>query len=115
MSRLKVLFHVNENPRWPRVIVNVRNFIKDVGQGQADIEIVANGAAVTAYGNAPEEDLHREMQELAALGVVFAACRNALNMHSLDEKSLPPFVRVVPAGITEIAQKQSQGYAYIKP
>jgi intracellular sulfur oxidation DsrE/DsrF family protein len=55
------------------------------------------------------------MHKLVTMGVVFAACRNAINMHSLDEKSLPSFVRVVPACKTEIAKKQSQGYAYIKP
>jgi hypothetical protein len=32
-----------------------------------------------------------------------------------DEESLPHFVAVVASGITEIARKQTEGYAYIKP
>ncbi len=119
VSKLKVLFHVNELERWPRVLVNVTNFIKDVGRENADIEVVANGAAVLAYadGNAGEDKkkLHAEMAGLAEAGVAFVACRNALKMHSLDENALPPFVTVVPAAITEIVQKQAAGYAYIKP
>lgn len=116
MERLKVLFHVNEPERWKRALVNVRNFINDVGQGQADIEIVANGAGVTDYaGDVVKSELIKEMKVLHSQGVVFAACRNALKMHAMDESILPDFVLVVPAGITEIAKKQAEGYAYIKP
>jgi len=130
MGKLKVLFHVNEPERWQRTLLNASNFIKDVGQENADIEVVANGAAVSAYvdncqiagsdcktaascGKASGE-LHEEMKKLAKMGVRFVACRNALGMHSLDENMLPPFITVVPAGITEIAKKQAEGYAYIK-
>ncbi|GBF35050.1 hypothetical protein DCCM_4171 [Desulfocucumis palustris] len=113
MNRLKVLFHVNEPERWKIVLVNARNFINDVGQGRADVEIVANGAGVTAY--AGDAAIIEEMKVLHSQGVVFAACRNALKMHALEESSLPGFVLAVSAGITEIAQKQSEGYSYIKP
>lgn len=113
MAELKVLFHVNEPERWPRALVNIGNFIKDVGQGNAEIEVVANGAAVTSY--VAGDKLNQEMAGMADLGVKFVACRNALRMHSLEENTLPSFVAVVPAGITEIAKKQAEGYAYIKP
>jgi len=33
----------------------------------------------------------------------------------LEEKSLHPFVTVIPAGITEIVKKQAEGYGYVKP
>lgn len=126
MSRLKVLFHLNEAGRWPRVLLNVKNFINDVGRGQADIEILANGAAVSGYvpgagagATAPGGNDHGKtleaMKDLSSQGVVFAACRNALVMHDIAEAALPAFVTVVPAGITELAQKQAEGFAYIKP
>lgn len=118
LSKLKVLFHVNEPERWPRVLLNLANFIKDVGQDH-DIEVVANGAAVVAYVDGiPGKDkgkLHADMAGLAGTGVQFIACRNALKMHALDENALPPFVEVVSAAITEIVLKQAAGYAYIKP
>lgn len=113
MGELKVLFHVNEPERWPRALLNISNFIKDVGRGNAEIEVVANGAAVKSY--LAGDKLIQEMAGVAEWGVKFVACRNALRMHSLEESKLPSFVTVVPAGITEIAKKQAGGYAYIKP
>lgn len=130
MDRLKVLFHVNEPERWQRTLLNIKNFVKDVGQEHADIEVVANGAAVSAYAERElitgscenstgcgktSGDLLEQMNILAKMGIKFVACRNALRMHSIDEKILQSFVRVVPAGITEIVKKQAEGYAYIKP
>lgn len=130
MGKLKVLFHVNEPERWQRTLVNVKNFTQDVGRENAEIEIVANGAAVSAYFDQcrlerssgkitttcgkTNGELLEEMNKLAQMGVRFIACRKALRMHSLDEGMLPAFVTVVPAGITEIAKKQAEGYAYIK-
>jgi len=125
LNRLKVLFHVNEAGRWPRVLLNAKNFINDVGRGQANIEILANGAGVAGYAPAAgtcgasaegndDGKILAEMKNLSDQGVVFAACRNALGMHAIAENSLPVFVMVVPAGITELAKKQAEGFAYIK-
>ncbi|OAT85508.1 DsrE family protein [Desulfotomaculum copahuensis] len=111
---MKALFHIDEDERWPRVLLNVKNFIKDTGPGGAVIEVVANGAGVLAYAGGGTEIL-AQMAELARAGVFFAACRNALNMNNIAENRLPGFVTVVPAGITEIVKKQGEGYAYIKP
>lgn len=128
MDKLKVLFHIDESDRWPRVLVNITNFLNDVGQGNADIEVVANGEAVSVFrsrcllaGGSGQccgpatGSLMEQMKKLSETGVNFAACRNALKAQSIDERSLPNFVTVVPAGITEIARKQAEGYAYIKP
>jgi len=111
---MKALFHIDENERWPRVLLNIENFLRDVGPGGADIEVVANGAGVLAY-RGEQGELTARMAELARGGVVFAACRNALNMNGIADDALPAFVTVVPAGITEIVKKQEAGYAYIKP
>lgn len=129
--RLKVLFHVNETERWPRVLTNINNFMQDVGQGHTDIEIVANGTAVLGCvfegqdsscglegcgcGSGGTGTLSEEMFSLNEKGVIFTVCFNALRAHNLSESQLLPFVKVVAAGITAIAAKQAQGYAYIKP
>ncbi|MBZ4687197.1 MAG: hypothetical protein JG764_830 [Clostridiales bacterium] len=132
MNKLKVLFHVNELDRWQTALSNIINFVKDVEQENADIEVVANGPAVSAYtsrcllegGNNGQPaascgkvdgELLNQMKKLSGMGIRFAACRNALRAQSIDESVLPSFVTVVPAGITEIAKKQAEGYAYIKP
>ncbi|MGQ9512633.1 DsrE family protein [Thermodesulfitimonas sp.] len=127
MNRLKVLFHIDESNRWQRVLVNTTNFLNDVGQGNAAVEVVANGEAVsvsrssclpTGSGQCCSPvtgSLREQRKKLSEAGVNFAACRNALKAQSIDEGSLPDFVTVVPAGITEITRRQAEGYAYIKP
>ncbi|MEW5954532.1 MAG: DsrE family protein [Bacillota bacterium] len=110
---MKVIFHINEAERWPRVIMNTVNFLRDV-EGEAVVEVLANGAGVLAYSQG-DRDLLSQMEELSGQGVYFAACRNALKLHGIFSENLPPFVKVVSAGITELARKQAQGFAYIKP
>ena len=113
---LKLLFHINEPDKWQRVIMNINNFLNDVGQGNADIEVVANGEAVAVFKNGGlTKNFVEQMQKLAEIGVNFVACQNALKAQSIAKESLPEFVTVVPAGITEIARKQTEGFAYIKP
>lgn len=113
-NKMKVLFHINEPDRWNRVIMNINNFLLDVGPGKAEIEVLANGAGVQPLNRSTPE-LTGQISDLHRQGVVFAACNNALNLHNINSDDLPPFIKVVPAGITEIVLKQSQGYAYIKP
>ena len=55
------------------------------------------------------------MKGLADQGVVFAACSNALKGQGIAADRLAPFVAVVPAGVRELADRQMEGYAYIKP
>ena len=47
--------------------------------------------------------------------VVFHACANAMRANHVSESSLPEQVIVVPAGVLDLVELQSQGYAYIKP
>jgi intracellular sulfur oxidation DsrE/DsrF family protein len=118
MERLKVLFHVNENDRWNVVLGNITNLIKDVGEDNVDIVVLANGPSITAYTDAEKIKI---MKDLSEKGVKFLSCRNSLkkmcadNVICINEENLPSFVAVVSAGITEIIKRQHAGYAYVKP
>lgn len=118
MKRLKVLFHVNDPERWQRVLGNITNLLRDVGQGNVDVEIVANGPSVSAY---VDSQMLGEMKRLAEMGVRFTACRNSIKKLCEDktlcinEDAMPSFIEVIPAGITEIIERQAEGYAYVKP
>ena len=118
MQKLKVLFHVNEPERCNIALGNITNLLKDVGSEAVDCVLVANGTAVIAYADASKVET---MSGLAAQGVQFYACNNSLKMMCdagnvcMRHESLPPFVTVVPAGITAIVKKQQEGYAYVKP
>ncbi len=137
---LKTLIHVNEPERWPVAISNIINLLNDVGDSNIDVIVVSNGAGVKGYiprlsgegtvsgevtvGEAcipgatvtsPLMDALKKMEELSKRGVKFLACRNALKANNIPEESLPDFVRVIPAGMTELIKRQAEGYAYIKP
>jgi len=47
MNGLKVLFHINELSRWQIVLEYLTNFLNDVGQDNANTEVVINGEAVS--------------------------------------------------------------------
>ncbi|MGQ9557362.1 MAG: DsrE family protein [Desulfurispora sp.] len=113
VEKWRVVFHVSDGQLWPRALKNITNFLREVGDAAAQVEVVANAAAVTGYFMDGEE--LGQMVQLAERGVVFKACRNALKEHALENSALPPFVQVVPAGVAELVQKQAAGYAYIKP
>ena len=48
-------------------------------------------------------------------GVEIAVCNNALRKNGIAAEELTEGVRVVPAGVVELAERQFQGYAYIRP
>lgn len=114
MDNLKVIFHIDESERWDRVLGNVKNLLKQVEQDKIKIEVLANGKSVDNY--IKDNDQNEEsMRELSESGVEFAACNNSLNNLNIEKEELFDFVEIVPAGVLELAQKQAQGYGYIKP
>jgi intracellular sulfur oxidation DsrE/DsrF family protein len=118
VKKLKVLFHVNENEKWDVALGNIINLLKDVGEGGVEVSVLANGPSVAAYA---DEGKLAAMNDLAQKGVVFNACSNSLTKMCsggtvcIHKESLPEFIHIVPAGITEIIRKQAEGYAYVKP
>jgi len=106
------VFHVSDNNIWQKALNNINNYLLDIGETSAQIEVVANANAVSGYFNT---DLIAKMHQLNKKGVRFFACKNALKAHNLEISLLPSFIDTVPAGITALVIKQQEGYAYIKP
>ncbi|MFZ5945700.1 MAG: DsrE family protein [Bacillota bacterium] len=113
MINLNTVFHISDNEIWPKALSNLKNYLKDVGDNIAKIEIVANANAVKAY--IASSDLVKEMEILNSRGISFVACANALQANSIEKSQLPTFVNIVPGAITHLVVKQKEGYAYIKP
>ncbi len=119
MKNYKVIFHVNEDKRIFIAIGNIKNLIKDIVPVKPEIELIINGDAITVFS---DKTLIKKMMIIHKLGVTIIACRNSIRMFCeenpgcpIAEDKLPSFVKVVPAGVTEIIKKQHDGYAYIKP
>ena len=113
----KVIIHVDENAKWSLALGNTANLLKSYAEESPPpvIEVLANSEAVKGYVNRNSGELAENMKALANKGVLFAACGNALRGLSIARDALFPFVQVVPAGVRELADRQLEGYAYIKP
>lgn len=116
MKKYKVIFHLDEGAkgRADLALNNIENLIADLGEENVDVELVSNSEGVTAFLKAP--DLHgAQVERLAAKGVRFTACANSLRQLGLTKEALLERVEIVPAGVGELARKQAEGWAYIRP
>lgn len=114
---MKVIYHIDESSRWEVVLNNADNMLRYGNENGVDftIEVLANGGAVKEYQkNQAGEALSARFAVLADK-VSFCACSNALKGLSIPADSLFPFVKIVPAGVVELAVRQEEGYSYIKP
>lgn len=114
---LKVIFHVDDAARWPLVLGNAENLLRAAKEKreEAEVEILANAAAVAQYVQQPDDALQQQMCALSKQKVRFAACNNSMRASGISPAALLSFVQVVPAGVLELAERQNGGYAYIKP
>ena len=112
---VNVVFHIDESAKWELVLRNASHLIQMVDTPDSDIRIVANSAAVRELVPQSAGSALPMMQKLAEQGVHFAACNNSLNSFGIRPQELVPFAEVVPAGVLELALRQREGYAYLKP
>ncbi len=111
-----LLVHVDlpDATRMSMALTNIENYKKALVEQEYTVVVLANAGAVQFF--VKDNATHAQsMQDLAAQGIVFKACQNALNKASIKAEELLPFVQIVPAGIVEVVDLQRQGYAYIKP
>lgn len=111
---MKVLYHVDERAKWPLVLANVQNmqqYAKE-HQGQFLIEIVANSEAVM---DLTKENAAPALKELVKARVLVCACNHSLTANHIDAESLISGLRIVPSGVVEAAERQQEGYSYLRP
>ncbi|EOT2902858.1 DsrE family protein [Clostridium perfringens] len=119
MVKLKIIFHIDEPNKWPMVLENLKNVLNNAKETNRkyELEVLANSMAVFQLRELIARNTHLidKIIEPAEQGVVFAVCNNSLNKFNISKDELFSFCKVVPAGIIELAEKQSEGYLYIKP
>lgn len=108
----KVIFHIDEIGKWDRVIGNVKNLLKEIDPNNAEIVVIANSEAVKGY---LMSEKHQALNNLTNQNVVLNICQNSMKGFEIDESELPNFVVIVSAAVLELARKQHEGFAYIKP
>jgi uncharacterized protein len=113
----KVVFHLDwdQEERPILALENIKNLFKEVPSQQCRVCMVANGGAVKLFHRDKIGNHACDMEELHKLGARFMACRNALVKNRIEKSDLFHLCEIVPAGILELIDLQTQGYAYIKP
>ena len=114
MQTYKVIFHVDELDKWKLLIKNVSNLLEVIDVYEYSIEVLANSEAVKFYDSNFNSDIN-VIENLNSNGVKFVACNNALIANKIKKEDLIYFIEVVQVGVLELINKQSEGYAYIKP
>ena len=114
-KKTRVVVQVSEaDPaRWNLVLNNVKNLQDDLGAANVEIEVVAYGPGIgmlklDAVSNSRVSDAIKA-------GVRVAACENTMRNQKLARADMHPNVSYVPAGVTEIVQRQRDGWAYLRP
>lgn len=112
----KVIFHIDELNKWKLLLKNVVNLLEAIDIQKYNIEVLANSEAVKLYSvNEELDESIDSMKKLNNKGVSFVACNNALMAYHIKKDDLFDFINIVPVGVLELINKQSEGYAYIKP
>lgn len=114
-GKQRVVFQVSDNDpaKWNLALNNARNVQADLGKDNAQIEIVAYGPGLGML----KADSKVSDRLAAALddSVGLLACENTMHNTKVTRDQMYDGIAYVPAGVTHIMKRQSEGWSYIRP
>lgn len=114
-KRHKIVIQMSdaEPGKWNLALNNAKNLQDDVGAAHVDIELVAYGPGIGMLKmDAPT---HSRVADAVKSGVKILACENTMRNLKLVRDDMHAAISYVPAGVTQIMQRQSEGWAYLRP
>ena len=114
-KRHKIVIQVSDNDpaKWNLALNNAKNLQDDVGAANVDIEIVAYGPGIGMLKL--ESSTGSRVADAMKANIKVLACENTMRGQKLTRDDMLPALSYVPAGVTEIMTKQSEGWAYLRP
>ena len=114
-ARSKVVLQMSDaDPaKWNLALNNAKNIQTDLGAANVDVELVAYGPGIGMLK--ADSVVGNRIDEAMAAGVKVVACENTMRAQKLTQVDMLGKIGYVPAGVTEIMQRQQQGWAYIRP
>ena len=116
---IKVVYHLTEGiDQAAHALGNIRNHL--AADPTVKIVVVGNGAGIDFMLDGAKDrngnPFDATIQDLVSKGVDFRACNNTLSARKLDKSAVIPEVKIVPAGVAEVARLQArEGYVYLRP
>ena len=114
-KRHKIVIQVSDNDpaKWSLALNNAKNLQDDVGAANVDIEIVAYGPGIGMLKL--ESPTGSRIADAMKANIKVLACENTMRGQKLTRDDMLSGLAYVPAGVTEIMTKQSEGWAYLRP
>ncbi len=113
---IKIVYQLDSaSPKkWGRVIHHITNSMApfEYNPMKYHIELVLYGGGIKMGMKKFDKKFKSTLQSLVTYGLKIRACHNTMVGMHITIPMLFPFVKVVPAGVLEIARKEMQGYAY---
>ena len=122
-GKQKAVYDINysggeNNKEFFKVLRNVKNHIKAVGEENIELTVVLTGDALDMLADANSNiQLQSQIEELKMQNVKFLVCNNTLVGRNIDYKTLFDVSKddIVPSANAELSHLQSQGFSYHKP
>jgi intracellular sulfur oxidation DsrE/DsrF family protein len=110
----KVVFQVSDSDpaKWNLVLNNAANAQKDLGKSLV-AEIVVFGPGIGMLES--DSPVAKRVQAALSIGIKIVACENTMAALKLTRSQMLPDIGYVSAGVVELINRQSEGYAYIRP
>jgi len=99
--------------KWQLALNNARNIQADLGRDNVEIEIVAYGPGLDMLK--AESKVAGGLAAALDSSVGLIACENTMQNRHVSRDEIYAGVRFVPAGVTHIMKRQTEGWAYIRP
>lgn len=114
-ERNRIVIQVSDNDpaKWNLALNNAKNLQEDVGAANVDIEIVAYGPGIGMLKL--ESPTGSRIADAMKANVKVIACENTMRGQKITRDDMLPAISYVPAGVTEIMKKQTEGWAYLRP
>ena len=114
-KRNRIVIQVSDNDpaKWNLALNNAKNLQEDVGAANVDIEIVAYGPGIGMLKL--ESPTGSRIADAMKANVKVIACENTMRGQKITRDDMLPTISYVPAGVTEIMKKQTEGWAYLRP
>lgn len=115
IEKQKIVIQVSDNDptKWNLALNNAQNVQEELGKDKVAIEIVAYGPGLNMLKL--DSSASNRVQEAISEGVKIVACENTMRKQKLTRDDMLPSLDYAVAGVVELAQKQKEGYAYIRP
>ncbi len=112
-SKLVIQVSDAEPAKWNLALNNARNVQEELGAKNVEIEIVAYGPGLGMLKK--DAVTSGRVDEASLAGIKVTACENTMRNQKLTKADMHLQSSYVPAGVVQIMQRQSQGWAYIRP